>query len=111
LASFCLPSISRHTRWPRDCSSDVCSADLGRATSHHTARSCPRASRLNKRQRGQDRAVWWLVALPPCSPCPESRNGVNPLKFLPRSEKRRVGKEYYLYFGQESTERKALSIL
>src|SRR5215510_16612822 len=69
--SFCFfffSSRRRHTRWPRDWSSDVCSSDLRRGGLHRGPRSEPPGEQLAARRAG----IWR-----------ERR----------RSEERRVGKE------------------
>src|SRR5207253_7620838 len=86
---FFFSSRRRHTRWPRDWSSDVCSSDLGRqylqaislsgASAHNKLRS--RLSRVRPRRcraacRGREL-------------CPEPKR----VRLAWRSEERRVGKE------------------
>src|SRR5439155_13837504 len=78
---FFFSSRRRHTRWPRDWSSDVCSSDLG-----------PRS-----RPRAEADAFWKLrggpLPAPGSEPAP-GRKGRRDRR-LPglRSEERRVGKE------------------
>src|SRR5439155_15592267 len=68
---FFFSSRRRHTSWPRDWSSDVCSSDLPNST-------CPRPSRRCR--------IWSSRALV----LPVPRLAGRP----PRSEERRVGKEW-----------------
>src|SRR5437870_6283196 len=62
---FFFSSRRRHTRWPRDWSSDVCSSDLTRSPGDSHAR------RVKPYRGDRDKSIW----------CPA------------RSEERRVGKE------------------
>src|SRR5690625_7992643 len=68
---FFLSSGRRHTRWPRDWSSDVCSSDLGTTTAQTT---CPERTRSTSRAPRQGGFA-------------HSRQGRR------RSEERRVGKK------------------
>src|SRR5690625_8048399 len=81
---FFFSSRRRHTRWPRDWSSDVCSSDLKPiAPLRRTAQPKQKALRPAKRQ-------------PPAiaSKTPSNKRLQNsPLPHRPRSEERRVGKE------------------
>src|SRR6266508_5839550 len=49
---FCFSSRRRHTRWPRDWSSDVCSSDLPPQ---------PRSARLGRRPSDRGRRRLWVV--------------------------------------------------
>src|SRR5215510_8546029 len=74
LLCFFFSSRRRHTRWPRDWSSDVCSSDLcGRDLRGHS-RYGPAAARWHARSRDRDRArerreshaqpaSWFLLAV------------------------------------------------
>src|SRR5207253_4814991 len=70
-SSFFFSSRRRHTRWPRDWSSDVCSSDLSARGRISTAAAC--GSRPASRAEGE------------ADPTPKST--------IARSEERRVGKE------------------
>src|SRR5437870_9456652 len=75
---FFFSSRRRHTRWPRDWSSDVCSSDL--ATSKVKSRPC---------------AHCWTRAAARTSKWHESRGRNRGLMMAQqRSEERRVGKEW-----------------
>src|SRR5439155_13145649 len=50
---FFFSSRRRHTRWPRDWSSDVCSSDLGGACSRHLRRCRPVSTRVAARGGGE----------------------------------------------------------
>src|SRR5690625_7014220 len=90
---FFFSSRRRHTRWPRDWSSDVCSSDLGKG----------------KRQRGSVSVAvlepeGWESALPP-----RRRTWTFPRatrKTGSRSEERRVGKESRTWRYREHQKRK-----
>src|SRR5439155_4243537 len=69
---FFFSSRRRHTRWPRDWSSDVCSSDLCRQLSS----TCCKPDTM------------WLTA----PPAIKTRSS-NPVMSISRSEERRVGKE------------------
>src|SRR5690625_7168195 len=80
---FFFSSRRRHTRWPRDWSSDVCSSDLPAAAEHATRASPhPGASILLLREVLDERAHQ--------GPEPEALRGQH---LQARSEERRVGKE------------------
>src|SRR5439155_15316908 len=85
---FFFSSRRRHTRWPRDWSSDVCSSDLAERESPHTLRRLYPARPVGmpyvsfypmskRRDQGQN---WYTLPL-------QERSK------LMRSEERRVGKE------------------
>src|SRR5690625_7208081 len=84
---FFFSSGRRHTRWPRDWSSDVCSSDLSpmmsRTCSRTASRVTPRASRA-------------------LAPTP-SASWIRPSRM--RSEERRVGKEYRARRGRDREKR------
>src|SRR5207253_7524315 len=72
-------SRRRHTSWPRDWSSDVCSSDLSRRIPPRTFSSSTSRSRAQATTSSDSRAM------PPHSP---------------RSEERRVGKEWRCQWAQ-----------
>src|SRR5437870_9375444 len=85
---FFFSSRRRHTRWPRDWSSDVCSSDLRR----------PGEGRTRRAHRGRQEAGAGVqrhcrsrtAGALPSRPC----QALQQLRFVPRrSEERRVGKE------------------
>src|SRR5690625_7306203 len=85
LIKFFFSSRRRHTRWPRDWSSDVCSSDLA---SPATAALAPRSEGCPS----------------PSAPCPgssapRSQCTGSPISSV-RSEERRVGKECNTRWGQ-----------
>src|SRR5439155_3041348 len=82
---FFFSSRRRHTRWPRDWSSDVCSSDLiGRAAPVRISSACaPSAPSLRKRHPS--------CASPSRSPG-RSDHGSGGAASSVRSEERRVGK-------------------
>src|SRR5439155_16086844 len=87
---FFFSSRRRHTRWPRDWSSDVCSSDLG-ATAATTV--CCRKVRSNERA---DQIRWGSRGPVPPSPCGTHKSPPGCLPRRPstvRSEERRVGKD------------------
>src|SRR5690625_7872493 len=79
--SFFFSSRRRHTRWPRDWSSDVCSSDLGLREVRAELVEHERAGRLPLGGAAGGRRLLALVA----------RQALDDL--LARSEERRVGKE------------------
>src|SRR5439155_15509938 len=81
---FFFSSRRRHTRWPRDWSSDVCSSDLSRAITIRVARIV--MAREHEQQRVQRLALLGIER--------SEELVVDPLGDRPeRSEERRVGKE------------------
>src|SRR5690625_5648631 len=80
---FFFSSRRRHTRWPRDWSSDVCSSDLDHGRAH--ARPSPR-SYLSVPD-ASDRIDFVRPGAPSDPPLQEART-------VERSEERRVGKEW-----------------
>src|SRR5690625_6934927 len=85
---FFFSSRRRHTRWPRDWSSDVCSSDLG-------GRLPPRAiERSTDPDRDND----------PHPPLPDA--GERPDTGRRRSEERRVGKSVELGGGRSTKKKK-----
>src|SRR5207253_6114022 len=92
---FFFSSRRRHTRWPRDWSSDVCSSDLGRVLiarcNLRNARGHPIGWPLPLPWYFLIRLAWaGVLACPWSSPLPY---GCLPAFPAPRSEERRVGKE------------------
>src|SRR5437870_7638708 len=79
---FFFSSRRRHTRWPRDWSSDVCSSDL------ITRQILPAASSVMYREPSGPTATPTGRC---CGPAPFWRQ--NPSANVSRSEERRVGKE------------------
>src|SRR5207253_7843147 len=93
----------RHTRWPRDWSSDVCSSDLGvtyfrdgKVQASYGVASGLGEGRVNDLQLGQDGALWAATE----GGLSRLKNGrvatltsKNGLPCDARSEERRVGKE------------------
>src|SRR5690625_5617768 len=64
LLSFFFSSRRRHTRWPRDWSSDVCSSDLHRRRNTRSPSSVrgslrPLAHRSEERRVGKECRSWW----------------------------------------------------
>src|SRR5207253_5650247 len=93
-------SRRRHTRWPRDWSSDVCSSDLSLWRSGAVSRSAGRCSRLPLQKIGEDEPVTLDdLAAAAADRLPEDRAVVDEgvelavLATRIRSEERRVGKE------------------
>src|SRR5439155_11067097 len=92
----------RHTRWPRDWSSDVCSSDLGQARKIHArhdkircVREIAREQRLLNVARNVDllfEALALAFAFDEARVVQNSR-GVRGERIQDRSEERRVGKE------------------
>src|SRR5207253_5466705 len=98
---FFFSSRRRHTRWPRDWSSDVCSSDLAeprvRAVAAHVRRDHDRSSG-HRLQAGQVEALLRSGA---------AKEHVAPVQQLARSEERRVGKSVDLG-GSRSMEKKKM---
>src|SRR5690625_7773436 len=84
---FFFSSRRRHTRWPRDWSSDVCSSDLTTPSppSQFQRIHVPRQTRSNQRSPSSPTTP---PRHPPPNPTPNP-----PTTNLERSEERRVGKE------------------
>src|SRR5690625_6045114 len=90
---FFFSSRRRHTRWPRDWSSDVCSSDLERLDAERDRAAAPRRRRLGPQHHHRRprlgapcaRGFWHLTP-----PVPTLIMYQQP---VPRSEERRVGKE------------------
>src|SRR5690625_7942150 len=78
---FFFSSRRRHTRWPRDWSSDVCSSDL-------TATAVGAG-----RKNGETRPARLTVSHTASTTAP-TRTGVSSTRRRVRSEERRVGKEW-----------------
>src|SRR5439155_3777754 len=97
---FFFSSRRRHTKWPRDWSSDVCSSDLVDRTadrdaryqgSRSASRSAVRSTRAEpKRQMAADR--------------PPSATPVH--RYPGRSEERRVGKERRFWWSVDRSKKK-----
>src|SRR5437762_6570851 len=87
---FFFSSRRRHTRYIGDWSSDVCSSDLGQGG--QDARAHRRVGGLDALEQGGDDGLIGLLVLP------EQPGGLDAdlevLVLEPRSEERRVGKEY-----------------
>src|SRR5690625_7282253 len=77
-------SRRRHTRWPRDWSSDVCSSDLARRGA---------GGRRPPRGAGRPRDVDLSASRPGVEGGPQNGSRKEP-PGRPRSEERRVGKEW-----------------
>src|SRR5207253_6326920 len=75
---FFFSSRRRHTRWPRDWSSDVCSSDLLWRVNDHT--KTVREIRRHSRVDAEAYEEFSKMMVPMC-------------RFVKRSEERRVGKE------------------
>src|SRR5690625_5848625 len=85
VVSFFFSSRRRHTRWPRDWSSDVCSSDLGDTTINLDAREANEISaEVPKQTTPSHQRLGFLRSL--------EGIGVE-LNYILRSEERRVGKE------------------
>src|SRR5690625_7214854 len=82
--AFFFSSRRRHTRWPRDWSSDVCSSDLPVGTSSH--RHLARADQVEHSAGVRDHV---------------RQRGVPGHAGDPRSEERRVGKEWRSRWAEE----------
>src|SRR5690625_7549406 len=69
LMSFFFSSRRRHTIWPRDWSSDVCSSDLRRPggpapdASDVADRTVQRLHRSEERRVGKECRPWWVLSL------------------------------------------------
>src|SRR5207253_5149548 len=91
---FFFSSRRRHTRWPRDWSSDVCSSDLmaerSRISNSPPCRSMKKSICSRRRAAGLAKAQEI-----PVSYYPSARRQTQSLgrRRSPRSEERRVGKE------------------
>src|SRR5439155_12539571 len=88
---FFFSSRRRHTRWPRDWSSDVCSSDLAALTG-------PFLQQQEQALRDQNRAYPFSFTPQPFQArlaisIPLWGNFQQPLQVSQRSEERRVGKE------------------
>src|SRR5437870_13694479 len=83
---FFFSSRRRHTRWPRDWSSDVCSSDLDRLASRGIAKTLT----LSKRGTAPIAPVF----------------GLSQLVSYSRSEERRVGKECRSWWGRQHEKKK-----
>src|SRR5207253_8150267 len=83
--SFFFSSRRRHTRWPRDWSSDVCSSDLVDIVN-------TRGSRRISSPSAESSAAVKLSLVTGRPPCSEERRR-RPAPPPGRSEERRVGKE------------------
>src|SRR5207253_4435140 len=96
---FFFSSRRRHTRWPRDWSSDVCSSDLSSARNKKCEMNCRdfRLRKVSDRDNKCDATIDRRV------PDRDSRNVVFHLRPSSRSEERRVGKEcrYWWSRGHE----------
>src|SRR5207253_5610073 len=89
LLSFFFSSRRRHTRWPRDWSSDVCSSDL-RSAAMSTRRTSVRYSSNMVGLRRQRRDPGRPSRQPEQPPFHLREDALA----VPRSEERRVGKEW-----------------
>src|SRR5439155_7454292 len=88
LCFFFFSSRRRHTRWPRDWSSDVCSSDLH--TRDRAARGMPVADHERVRRRAYPLRPDRAYAHPNDQACGSKRHQA---EWASRSEERRVGKE------------------
>src|SRR5207253_7115018 len=86
---FFFSSRRRHTRWPRDWSSDVCSSDLGNAGTPTRTRGVAR-ERGNAKRRAVADPTARLLVFSQLFACPDHGSV---LPEIERSEERRVGKE------------------
>src|SRR5207253_8229850 len=92
---FFFSSRRRHTRWPRDWSSDVCSSDLPSLTG---------VARLDNQQHLRTHGAYgfaqdtWRIR-------PDLTLSAG-LRYEYRSEERRVGKEWRYRWGPEESKRK-----
>src|SRR5207253_7939341 len=94
---FFFSSRRRHTRWPRDWSSDVCSSDLVLGRTFDAARvtggiECA-AQDLSRRTLARGDTIGQVIRVPP-----EDR--------IFRSEERRVGKECRAWVWREHEKKK-----
>src|SRR5437870_9648069 len=98
---FFFSSRRRHTRWPRDWSSDVCSSDLLRKVSP------PTTALGTGKPEGHDRRVcrcprqWWVAKLFARLGAAAGRH-----RGAVRSEERRVGKEWRWRWGRVAEKEK-----
>src|SRR5690625_7133390 len=93
---FFFSSRRRHTRWPRDWSSDVCSSDL----TEEEARE-QNFDITVKVQNYGDVAYGWAM---------EDNDGICKLIADKRSEERRVGKEWRRRWGRKEENKKQINI-
>src|SRR5207248_6164394 len=99
--AFFFSSRRRHTRWPRNWSSDVCSSDLqvgGKTISKEAAAAIEKGNAASKEKKYAEAEESYLKALPelPDNPSLLSNLALNYYfdnKPDQRSEERRVGKE------------------
>src|SRR5690625_7837050 len=92
MTKFFFSSRRRHTRWPRDWSSDVSSPEL---RTGNTGRDVPRGYRKSGSWPDGRRPRRWTLSTTTRS-APESTRRRRPV----RSEERRVGKEYRTHGAQ-----------
>src|SRR5439155_1986976 len=89
---FFFSSRRRHTRWPRDWSSDVCSSDLVSAASRGLRFDLPQSNPAERRMYEVGKRIFFYRGGPydfACATC-HSEDGK---RIRLRSEERRVGKE------------------
>src|SRR5690625_7825468 len=92
---FCFSGRRRHTRWPRDWSSDVCSSDLRRDRGTITMAGEP--VELRSPAEGYERGIAAVFQDPALIPDLTVRHNL-------RSEERRVGKESKCRWWSENKE-------
>src|SRR5690606_39470473 len=104
---FFFSSGSRHTRFPRDWSSDVCSSDLPGASLAHRPSPLWASRRPFLLAASAERYAWLMT---PASHTrsrpvqPRRRAHSAQARTLPRSEERRVGQERRLRTRDENSE-------
>src|SRR5207253_7676899 len=105
---FFFSSRRRHTRWPRDWSSDVCSSDLRRRTSRKVRALLSMSVSGGPELTFNDASGDFVVAL---STTPSPSLTLRPIGtgesvYLHRSEERRVGKECRDRWGVDRVRKK-----
>src|SRR5207253_8215963 len=106
---FFFSSRRRHTRWPRDWSSDVCSSDLGKQS------ILERDLHILLFDSGHFGFEVGTFAMPPCYPWPPQSEArvfaaillASTGSRVPRSEERRVGKVCRARVAREHRKKKA----
>src|SRR5690625_5391857 len=103
-SDFFFSSRRRHTRWPRDWSSDVCSSDLSMAAGEllHSADHLLRNRRIQAVRRSGERRC----AAPDTRTYRSGPLPVHHRTETRRSEERRVGKESRARMRQEEWQKK-----
>src|SRR5207253_5450210 len=91
---FFFSSRRRHTRWPRDWSSDVCSSDLSRRSARSAPACARRASSSRRSRPSASTGSTARCATPSATRCASPSRPT-------RSEERRVGKELIEGGGSE----------